>query len=61
MEIYQKRHFQSESVTTRLTPYAKQLLRQEMEEAHKVHVGVAGLVEFQVESTEYVAQSISNT
>ena len=46
MEFYQKRHLQLESVTTRLTPYAEQILRQEMEEARRVHIHVAGLVKF---------------
>ena len=54
MEFYQKCHFQSESVTTRVTSYAEQILRQEMEEARKVHAHVAGLVEFKVQSAEYV-------
>lgn len=54
MEFYQKRHLQSESVTTCLTPYAEKILSQEMEETRRVHVRVAGLVEFQVQSAEYV-------
>ena len=54
MEFYQKLHLQSESVTTRLTPYAEQILSQEMEEARRVHVRIAGLVEFQVQSAKYV-------
>ena len=54
MEFYQKCHLQSTSVTTRLTPYAEQILRQEIEEAYRVHIHVAGLVKFQVQSAKYV-------
>ena len=43
-----------EAVTTLLTLHAEKALSQEMEEAHRVHVLVAGLVEFQVQSVEYV-------
>ena len=54
MEFFQKRQLLSQAVTTRLTPYAEKSLSQEMEEARRVHVGVAGLVEFQVQFAEYV-------
>lgn len=54
MDFYQKRHLQSESITTRLTPYAEKVLSQEMDEARRLHVRVAGIVEFQVQSAEYV-------
>lgn len=54
MEFYQKRHLQSQAVTSRLTPYAEKVLEKETEEARRLHVRVAGLVEFQVQSAEYV-------
>ena len=54
MNFYQKRHLQSESVTTRLTPYAEKVLSQEMDEARRLHVCVASIIEFQVQSAEYV-------
>ena len=34
MKFYQKRHLQSESITTRLIPYAEKVLSQEMDEAY---------------------------
>ena len=54
MEVYQKRRIQKKNITTCLTPYAEKYLNNEMEEACGVHVHVAGLVEFQVQSAEYV-------
>ena len=54
MEFYQKRRLQSESITTRLTPYAEKVLSQEMDEACQLHVRVVGIVEFQAQSAKYV-------
>ena len=54
MKFYQKRHLKSQAVTSRLTPYVEKVLEKETEEARRLHVLVAGLVEFQVHSTEYV-------
>ena len=54
MEFYQKRHLESQAVTSRLTPYTKKVLEKETEEARRLHVCVAGLVEFHVQSAEYV-------
>ena len=47
VEFHQKRHLQSESITS-LTPYTEKITSQEMEEACRVNVRVVGLVEFQV-------------
>ena len=54
MEFFQKQQLLSQAMTTHLTPYAKKALSQKMEEARRVHVRVAGLIEFQVRSVEYV-------
>ena len=53
MKFYQKRHLESRVVISRLTPYAEKVLETETEEAHRLHVRVASLVEFQVQSAEY--------
>ena len=54
MELYQKHHLESQAVTSFLTPCAEKVLEKETEEARRIHVCVAGLVEFQVQSAEYV-------
>ena len=41
-------------INRRLTPYAEKMLGHEIEEARRLHVRVAGLVEFQVQSPNYV-------
>ncbi|RWR87935.1 hypothetical protein CKAN_01689900 [Cinnamomum micranthum f. kanehirae] len=54
MEFFQKRHLESQNITTRLTPYAEKLMNQEVEESLQLHVRVAGPIEFQVQSAEFV-------
>ena len=41
-------------IDSRLTPYVEKMLGHETEEAQRLHVHVAGLVEFQVQSANYV-------
>ncbi|KAJ8627876.1 hypothetical protein MRB53_021183 [Persea americana] len=54
VDMLEKRHLQSLNFTSRLTPYAKQLMSQEAEETRRLHVRVAILVEFQVQSAAFI-------
>lgn len=53
MEYFQKWQLLAQTIVTRLTSFLEKALSQELEEARQVHVRVAGLVEFQVQSAEY--------
>ena len=54
MEFFQKRHSEKLNIYSRLTPYAEKMLGHETKEAWRLHVRVAGLVKFQVQSANYV-------
>ena len=54
MDFFQKRHLASLNISSCLTPYAEKILSQETKEARRLHVWVAGLNEFQVQSANYV-------
>ena len=54
MEFSQKQRTKNLKINSRLTPYAEKVLGQETEEAQRLHVRVAGLVEFQVQFANYV-------
>ena len=54
MEFFERRHAQMQKITSRLTPCVEKYLSNEMEESRRLHICVAGLVEFQVQSGEYV-------
>ena len=54
MEFYQKRHLQSLNFSSQLMPYVEQLMSQEAEETRRLHVRVAILVEFQVQSAAFI-------
>ena len=53
MEFYQRCSPHSETINSQLTPYAERILSQGFEESHRLHVRVAGLVEFQVQSARF--------
>ena len=54
MEFFQRCIAQTQTITSRLTPYTEKYLGNEMEESRMLHVRIAGLTEFQVQSAEYV-------
>ena len=54
MEFYQRRSLYSKTINSRLTPYAERILSQGFEESRRLHVRVAGLVEFHVQSAEFI-------
>ena len=54
LEFYQKHQHESQLINTRLAPWAEKMLSHEAEESRRVHVRVAGLEEFQIQSTEFI-------
>lgn len=53
MEFFQKCHINTHNVNTLLIPYVEKIMSHETEEARWLHVYVAGLIEFQVQSTGF--------
>ena len=54
MEFYRRHRLHLETTNSRLTPYTGRILSQGFEEFRRLHVHVAGLVEFQVQSAEFI-------
>ena len=54
MKFFKRRHAETQKITLHLIPYAEKYLNNDMEESHRLHIRVAGLVEFQVQSAEYI-------
>lgn len=52
--FFERLHAQTQKIMLHLTPYAEKYLSSKMEESHRLHARAVGLVEFQVQSGEYV-------